>query len=72
MLAELGSVNTILTAKATPDEAAGFRTWIADAAQAAANAAKEGGFLGFHAVRVSEGEEKMLAQVADALGLPPA
>lgn len=71
VVAELGAVNAILTAKATPEEAAGFRAWIADAAQAAANAAKEGGFMGFHAVRVSEGEEKMLVQVAEALGLPP-
>jgi ferredoxin len=36
-------------------------------AQAAADAAKEGGFLGFGAVKVSDGEHRMLDQVAAAL-----
>jgi hypothetical protein len=36
-------------------------------AQEAANAAKEGGFLGFHAERVSEGEQKMLDSLRDTL-----
>ena len=31
-------------------------------------AAKEGGFLGFKAVRVSEGEQRMLDEIAAALG----
>src|SRR5262245_45921303 len=43
---EFGVVNTILEAKATTDEAAAFRRWLLEVAQAAANAAKEGGFLG--------------------------
>jgi hypothetical protein len=37
------------------------------AAQAAANAAKEGGFMGFHAVRVSEGEQAMLDRLQKVL-----
>ena len=41
-------------------------------AQAAADAAKEGGFLGFHAVRVSEGEQRMLDKLAEALAAPAA
>ena len=45
----------------------GVRKWLLDAAQEAANAAKEGGFLGFHAERVSEGEQKMLDSLRDAL-----
>ena len=40
---------------------------IRDAAQEAANAAKEGGFLGFHATRVSEGEQRMLDKLGEAL-----
>jgi hypothetical protein len=40
------------------------------AARDAADAAKEGGFLGIGAVRVSEGEERMLATLRDILGLP--
>jgi hypothetical protein len=61
-------VNQILNAKATGEEADAFRRWLLEVAQAAANAAKEGGFMGFHAVRVSEGEEKMLQQMRETLG----
>ena len=68
VLDELGAVNVILNAKATPEEAGGFRRWLLDVAQAAANAAKEGGFMGFGAVRVSEGEEKMIQQMRETLG----
>jgi hypothetical protein len=55
ILAELSSVNEILTAKATPEETEAFRTWLVASAQAAADAAKEGGFMGFGAERVSQG-----------------
>ena len=61
-------MNEILNAKATAEEADAFRRWLLEVAQAAANAAKEGGFMGFHAVRVSEGEEKMLQQMRETLG----
>jgi hypothetical protein len=64
---ELARVNGIVTAKATPEEAAQFRTWLLDSARRAADAAKEGGFLGFKAVRVSEGEQRMLDEIAAAL-----
>ena len=67
ILEELGAVNGIVSAKATPEEADGFRTWLNDAAREAANAAKEGGFLGFHAVRVSEGEQRMLDKLSEVL-----
>src|SRR5690349_20288072 len=59
ILEELKAVNAIVTAKATPEEAEGYRAWLWDAARGAANAAKEGGFLGFHATLVSEGEQRM-------------
>jgi len=68
VLDELRGINEILTAKATPEEAAAFRQWLMTAAQEAANAAKEGGFMGFGAVRVSEGEQAMLEQIKKALG----
>lgn len=68
ILGELQAVNALLTEKATAEEAAGFRDFIVEAAQRAANAAKEGGFLGFHAERVSEGETEMLAKVGEAIG----
>jgi hypothetical protein len=47
VLEELRGVNELVTAKATPQEAEAFRRWLVAAAQAAADAAKEGGFMGF-------------------------
>jgi hypothetical protein len=72
ILDELRDVNGIATAKASPEDAAAFRAWLIDAAQAAADAAKEGGFMGFHAERVSAGEQRMLESLREALAAPPA
>jgi hypothetical protein len=69
ILDEMRRVNEILTAKASPDEAAAFRAWLLDVAQQAADAAKEGGFLGFGAEVVSAGEQDMLARLRSALGV---
>jgi hypothetical protein len=69
VLEELRGVNELVTAKATPEEVAAFRRWLVAAAQAAADAAKEGGFLGFGAEQVSAGEQQMLEQVRAALGV---
>ncbi len=52
---------------ATPEEADAYGTWLTASAQAAAEAAKDGGFMGFHAKRVSDGEQAMLDQVRDAV-----
>jgi hypothetical protein len=67
ILDELKGVNELVTAKATPEEAAEFREWLLTAAQRAADAAKEGGFMGFNAERVSEGEQQMLDQLRKVL-----
>lgn len=64
---ELRAVNEIVTAKATPEEAAAFRHWLMTTAQAAADAAKEGGFMGFGAEQVSKGERDMLDQLNKSL-----
>ena len=53
--------------KAQPGEAAAFGQWLVAAARAAADAAKEGGFMGFGAQQVSEREEAMLNQVRAAV-----
>ena len=71
ILEELAGVNRLVSDTATPEEAAAYREWLLTAAQEAANAAKEGGFMGFHAVRVSEGEQRMLDRLAEVLA-PPA
>jgi hypothetical protein len=67
VLGELRVVAAIVSSKATAEEAAAFGTWLVAAAQAAADAAKEGGFMGFHAVRVSEREQAMIDQVRAAV-----
>ena len=67
---ELRKTNEILAAKATPEEAETFRAWLIMSAQDAAEAAKEGGFMGIGAVRVSEGEQAMLAKLREILGVP--
>jgi hypothetical protein len=68
ILDELGAVSEIVTSKATAEEAAAFKQWLLTTAQAAADAAKEGGFMGFGAVQVSEGEQKMLDQLRATIG----
>jgi hypothetical protein len=67
ILDELAAVQDIVVAKATPEESAAYGRWIQATAQDAANAAKEGGFMGFHAQRVSQGEQAMLDQVSAAV-----
>jgi len=67
ILNELREVNELVTQKATPEEAAAFRQWLLSAAKRSAEAAKEGGFMGFKAERVSEGEQQMLDKLAEAL-----
>jgi hypothetical protein len=67
ILEELRAANEIVSGKATPEEAAEFREWILDAARRAADAAKEGGFMGFRAERVSEGEQRMLDKLGEVL-----
>jgi|SRR5215210_993040 len=71
ILEELAEANRLASAKATPEEADAYRDWLLTTAREAANAAKEGGFMGFHAERVSEGEQRMLDKLADVLA-PPA
>ena len=70
ILDELRAVNELVAQKATPDEAAAFREWLLTAAKRASEAAKEGGFLGFKAERVSEGEQRMLDKLGEVLSSP--
>jgi hypothetical protein len=71
ILEELRAVNALLVEKATPDEAAEFREWLKTAAQRAALAAKEGGFFGIGAERVSEREQKMLDKLGEIFSETP-
>ena len=70
VLDELRAVNALLVAKTAPEEAEAFREWLKASAQRTALAAKEGGFLGFNAERVSENEQQMLEQLGGIFGEP--
>jgi hypothetical protein len=67
VLEELAGVHQIVAAKATPEELEAFGQWLVASAQAAADAAKEGGFMGIGAERVSEGEQTMLERIRAAV-----
>lgn len=68
VLEELQEVKAVVAAKATPEETAAFGAWLVVSAQAAAEAAKEGGFMGFKAQLVSDGEQSMLDRIREAVG----
>jgi hypothetical protein len=72
ILSELRDVNALLVAKTTPEETDQFRDWLRAAAQGTALAAKEGGFLGFNAQRLSENEQQMLEQLGEIFSDPAA
>jgi hypothetical protein len=67
VLDELRGVQAIVAGKADPAEAAAFGQWLVAAAQAAAEAAKDGGFMGIGAHQVSEREQAMVEQVRAAV-----
>ena len=66
----LRAVVKLLDSKATPDEAAGYKNWLLQIAQATAEAGKEDqGFLGFGGVAVNDAERAALADIASVLGI---
>ena len=67
---EMRAVNALIDRKASAEDAADFRDWIRTAAQRAAQAAKEGGFLGIGGQRVSEREQQMLDNLGEIFGAP--
>jgi len=67
-IAAIREASSLIDSKA-PGDATAFKTWLRHTSQSVAEASKEGGFLGFGGVRVSEAEKATLAEVSDALGL---
>lgn len=67
VLDELREVKALVATEATPEETAAFGAWLVASAQAAAEAAKDGGFMGFGAKQVSDGEQAMLDRVREAV-----
>jgi len=57
----------ILLKEKAPDDADGYKRWVYKAAKNSAEAAREGGFLGFGGVMVNEAEAEALKEIAGAL-----
>jgi hypothetical protein len=68
LLETLGRTASILDAKAAADAPA-FKAWLVQISKRVAEAATEGGFLGFGGVRVSDAEKATLDEISRALGL---
>src|ERR1700722_3961458 len=64
----LKAASAVLDAKGGAD-AMPFKSWLAGVAKSVAEAAPEGGFLGFGGTQVSEAEKATVAQIAGALGV---
>ncbi len=67
---ELRAVASIIDTKA-PEDATAFKGWLQNIAQKAAEAATEGGFMGFGGVAVSDREKATLAEISAALSKGP-
>ncbi len=62
-LERLRAALDVLEAKADPDEVEAYKQWVRTMARRVAEAGKEGGFLGFGGVRVTESEKRFLDRV---------
>jgi len=69
ILDELRSVHALIADKGSAEDMKDFQEWIKNASQQAALAAKEGGFLGIGAQRVSEREQQMLQTLGEIFGV---
>jgi hypothetical protein len=67
LLDELHGVHALVASRASAQETAAFDAWMVSTAQGAADAAKEGGFMGFHAEQVSAREKDMIERVRGAM-----
>jgi len=69
VLERVKSAVDLVAKKASPAEANAYRNMLVVIAQKAAQASKEGGFLGFGGVRVSDAEQAFITEVRSAAGL---
>jgi len=69
VLDRVKSAVELVAKKGTPAEADAYRRMLTDVAERAANASKEGGFLGFGGVRVSDKEQTFITEVKRAAGI---
>jgi len=69
VLEKIKAATDVVTRKGSPAEAEAYRNMLISVAEKAADASKEGGFLGFGGVRVSDKEQAFLTEVRRTLGL---
>ena len=62
----------MLVDRKAPQDAPAFKAWLEQIGREAAEASKEGGFLGFGGVAVRDTEKATLAEISAALGSTPA
>lgn len=68
VLERVKSAATLVASKGSAEEARAYKQMIVAVAERAANASKEGGFLGFGGVRVSAAEQSFINEVKAAIG----
>ena len=68
VIAKLKQAGQILDAKA-PGDAPAFKVWLKGVSEQVAEAASEGGMLGFGGTKVSDAEKATIAEVGKALGV---
>ncbi|MBX9604213.1 MAG: hypothetical protein K2X35_24630 [Bryobacteraceae bacterium] len=66
-LADCREASRLVSSRLSLEDGIAYRALVMECAQKAAEASKEGGFLGFGGVLVSPEEEKMLAEIRSAL-----
>jgi hypothetical protein len=69
VLERVRSAVSLVASKASPAEAEAYKAMLVSVAEQAADASKEGGFLGFGGVRVSDKEMAFIAEVKAAAGI---
>jgi len=68
-LEDARKTSALLSAKATPEQARDYKNWAMKVAENVANAAKEGGFMGFGGEQVSEEERAVISEIDSALAV---
>lgn len=69
VLERVKAASALAASKATPGEVEAYKKMLVSVAEQAAQASKEGGFLGFGGVRVSDKEQAFIAEVKAAAGV---
>ncbi len=69
VLSDAREVNAMLIAKAPAAQAEEYRSWLMSVAETVANAATEGGFMGFGSTRLSSNEAAFISDLKAAINV---